>query len=50
MKSVGGNISGLWHKLTQQHVVLMCTHTLQLMNPLRLVFSVIISNIISYLI
>ena len=27
MKSVGGNIRGLWHKLTQQHVVFMCAHT-----------------------
>ena len=27
MKSVGGNISGLLHKLTQQHVVFMYTHT-----------------------
>ena len=27
MKYVGGNISGLWHKLTQGHVVFMCIHT-----------------------
>ena len=44
MKSVGGNISGLWQKLPQQHVVFMSIHTLQLMNPLRLVFSVIIEG------
>ena len=56
LKSVGWNISGLWHKLTQQHVDFMCTHTKQLMNPLRLVFSVIIevhdfsSNLISSII
>ena len=53
MKSVGGNIlSGLWHKLSQQHVVFMYrgmqTHTL-LMNFLRLVFSFIL-EVYNYLI
>ena len=39
---MGGNITGLLHKLTQERVVFLCAHTLQLINPLRPVFSVII--------